>query len=265
MLSAPQIAIQYQQNHYFKSGKSMFLPGSHNDAENMRRILIELYHYKEKNIKLLWDRPGASIDEWPTGENIKKAMKWLTEGLRPGDQRFLYCAGHGHRYEGEEDVFHQALIPVDWKVEAMLRDEDWSECLTNRIVRGAKLTICLDRCFAGNAFDLPVVYELDEEGELIIQPMEQNGNINNYRRHREWAGKILCFSATRANQNAQEIAVGASNVHRGAASYLLTEYLRYERSPRVSDIYHFMREHLQERQHVMISSTHIGDDPTFAP
>jgi len=87
------------------------LNGCVTDAENMERVVEEVWGYKASQIKVLFDKEA-------TREAILDAFdNWLIRDTRSGDRVFFYYSGHGTQVDDgdgdEDDGQDEAFCPVD--------------------------------------------------------------------------------------------------------------------------------------------------------
>ncbi|EFP78614.2 uncharacterized protein PGTG_04570 [Puccinia graminis f. sp. tritici CRL 75-36-700-3] len=86
-------------------GQTGELRGCHNDALNMQKFLIERYNYKQEDMVILLDTPGANPRQIPTRANIISAMQWLVSNAQPNDSLFS-----GHIVD--DDMFAIMVAPL---------------------------------------------------------------------------------------------------------------------------------------------------------
>lgn len=72
------------------TGTSSALRGCHADAENMSAFLCKTYGYRQEDIVMLLDQPGANYMSIPTRDNMIRAMQWLVKDARPNDSLFFH-------------------------------------------------------------------------------------------------------------------------------------------------------------------------------
>jgi Ca2+-binding EF-hand superfamily protein len=77
-------------NYY---GSSAQLKSGVNDAELMKKLLIENYGWQEKDIRMLHDKT-RDLKIRPNKDNIIKMLRWLVKDVRAGDTLFLHFSGH---------------------------------------------------------------------------------------------------------------------------------------------------------------------------
>jgi hypothetical protein len=68
--------------HFLKQDR-----GDIDDSLSLR--LAERYNYKQEDMVILLDTPGANARQVPTRANIISAMQWLVSNAQPNDS--LFC------------------------------------------------------------------------------------------------------------------------------------------------------------------------------
>jgi hypothetical protein len=149
-------------------GSNMELNGCCFDAERLRTMLIEKFHYKPENIRLLIDEKSDNLDApviEPTKKNIMESMAWLTEqggNSAPGSQLWFSYSGHGYYQtdrEGEEsDGKDECIVPVDCNTEGMIIDDVFRQQLVNKVPDHCKCSVMMDCCHSGTILDLSYSY-----------------------------------------------------------------------------------------------------------
>eukprot|EP00239_Pterosperma_sp_CCMP1384_P009610 CAMPEP_0197862258 /NCGR_PEP_ID=MMETSP1438-20131217/38905_1 /TAXON_ID=1461541 /ORGANISM="Pterosperma sp., Strain CCMP1384" /LENGTH=437 /DNA_ID=CAMNT_0043479767 /DNA_START=315 /DNA_END=1628 /DNA_ORIENTATION=+ len=95
----------------------------------------------------------------PTRQNICNAMHWLTAGATPGDILFFHFSGHGAQQEdpegAEEDGMDETIVPVDFKQNGQITDDEIFMHLVWPLPSGVRLTAVMDCCHSGTGMDLP--------------------------------------------------------------------------------------------------------------
>ena len=75
----------------------------------------------------------------------------------------------------EEDGFDETLIPVDYQKAGHILDDDVHDVLVRGLPKGVKLTGIMDCCHSESIFDLPYVYTV--KGDLQIIETSKNEGI----------------------------------------------------------------------------------------
>lgn len=106
-------------------GQQGQLSGCHNDANNIKRYLIQNEGFQEKDMLILMDDGQHHA---PTKKNITDAFHRITQYSRAGDVVFIHYSGHGGRVKDldgdEDDGYDETLIPVDFKSAGHILDDD---------------------------------------------------------------------------------------------------------------------------------------------
>jgi hypothetical protein len=63
----------------------------------------------------------------------------------------------------QDDGFDETLIPLDFKTEGQIVDDDILEMLVKPLKPGVHTTVLVDCCHAGTVFDLPYVFGADDD------------------------------------------------------------------------------------------------------
>jgi len=136
------------------------LKGCINDVKTLRGFLIQ-NGFKESGptmTVLTDDNPNAM----PTRNNIISACMWLTNDNQPGDTLFFHYSGHGGQVEDisgdEDDGFDETIMPVDFRKNGQIIDDDLHTLLVKPLQPGVKLIAIFDSCHSGTALDLPYIY-----------------------------------------------------------------------------------------------------------
>jgi len=97
-------------------GTEAELRGCVNDVWNMKKVLINIYSFLEKDIVVLIDTHHSYTQ--PTGKNIRLALSKLVRAAKPGDVLFVHYSGHGTRLPAEPDDedntgYDECIVPTD--------------------------------------------------------------------------------------------------------------------------------------------------------
>lgn len=160
-------------NYYGQKGE---LRGCINDVHNIKEFLTKNYRIDE--IMVLTDDqkdPGLI----PTRSNILNAFKWLRNGAKAGDSLILHYSGHGGSVKDtdgdEEDGMDETMIPVDYQKAGQIVDDEIHDVLVRGLPKGVRLTGIIDACHSETMLDLPYVYTVD--GDLQIIETNKNEGI----------------------------------------------------------------------------------------
>lgn len=162
------------------TGTAVHLGGSVHDIVAMRKVLERLDFDPEWILCLTEDQ--SDVLYRPTYQNILTAMRWLVEGVVPGDVLFFHFSGHGAQLQDvdatEENMVDDAVCPVDLQQAGPITDNQMFELLVRDLPSGVRLTILVDCCIPGPTANLPFVcdprrgwlHELDachSQGDVI--------------------------------------------------------------------------------------------------
>ncbi|KAJ6853323.1 metacaspase-4-like [Iris pallida] len=128
------------------------LEGCVNDVQRVRRCLVELFGFDERDIEVLIDTDGSYTQ--PTGANICQSVERLVRRAKPGDSLFIHYSGHGLRLptaDGEEDDtgYDECIVPCDMN---LITDNDFRDFVC-QVPDGCRLTIVADSCHSGGLID----------------------------------------------------------------------------------------------------------------
>lgn len=129
------------------------LRGCENDIYDLKKILINIFNFKEENILVLVESSG---NRKPTHRNILKAIDWLVEKNEQGcDSLWFQYSGHGTQVKdtnGDEiDGKDEAIVTCDNK---LITDDLLFARLINKIKEGTKMMAIMDCCHSGSILDL---------------------------------------------------------------------------------------------------------------
>ncbi len=134
------------------------LRGCVNDAETMKGLLVDVFKFFGKNVKMLADDQVVKAE-------VVKQLDWLFQGAKPGDRVVLHFSGHGSYIDdtdGDEDDGRDELIalydmdfgdPGTFLLDDELRD--W----TKKKPSGVELTVVLDNCHSGTGTRMLIAEE----------------------------------------------------------------------------------------------------------
>lgn len=146
--------------NYF--GTDSELQGCINDVENMRKILLNSYDFKDSEITVMTDATttsetltGIPSEKTPTRANILKALAYLANDATSESRLFLHYSGHGgyvrDRSGDESDGRDETIYSVD---EKQITDDEIKAYLVDPLPKGCKLTCIFDSCHSGTVLDL---------------------------------------------------------------------------------------------------------------
>jgi Caspase domain. len=152
--------------NYF--GTNAELRGCINDVKNVSQLVCQRFGF-QNCLYLTDDQQDAS--KKPTYDNIINAMKWLTDGAKPGDSLFFHYSGHGgtakDSQNDEIDGFDETILPLDYNTSGQIVDDVIYANLVKPLPKGCRLTAIFDSCHSGTVMDLPYTYQCDGNVEVI--------------------------------------------------------------------------------------------------
>ncbi|KAL9321967.1 hypothetical protein ACSQ67_010020 [Phaseolus vulgaris] len=133
-------------------GTKAELRGCINDVWSMKKCLINIYGFSEKDIVVLIDTHHSYTQ--PTGKNIRFALSKLVRSAKPGDVLFVHYSGHGTRLPAESDDqdntgYDECIVPTDMN---LITDDDF-RLLVDKVPRGCNITIVSDCCHSGGLIE----------------------------------------------------------------------------------------------------------------
>ncbi|GAX24014.1 hypothetical protein FisN_26Lh083 [Fistulifera solaris] len=168
-------------------GQEGQLTACHNDVHNIREFLTEVYGFKDSEMLILMD---DARHHPPTRRNIEDAMIRLTRYSQPNDVAFVSFSGHGGNTRDtsgdEADGMDETLIPVDFKTQGHIVDDDILRLLVKPMMNDVHVTVLMDCCHSGTVFDLPYTFGANdtcvrrESGFNLDQVHESQLTVGSY-------------------------------------------------------------------------------------
>jgi len=130
---------------------------------------------------VLTDDPETEpeTDHAPTKKNILAGFKWLVRNVQPGDSLLLHYSGHGGKVKNtdgtEASGYDQTIIPLDYHKAGQILDDDVHDLLCKDLPKGVRLTAIFDCCHSESIMDLPYIYNIN--GNLEIVESDRNQSI----------------------------------------------------------------------------------------
>ena len=141
------------------------LPGAHIDRESATQMAGAM-QVPASNISYLQD-------EQATGDNIRAAIRKLTETVQEGDRVFIHYSGHGTRYNDPvAGGCVEALLAYDGGQKGTLTNREMAELLKPITNKTDKLIVMYDACHSGGLVNAAAtvrtrgVINLNDEGAL---------------------------------------------------------------------------------------------------
>lgn len=129
------------------------LHGCINDVINMKQMLMK-NGYEEKDIKVMTD----DTSELPTKHNILTGLDWLLDNEDKKANLLFHYSGHGasvyDKDSDEVDNKDECLIPIDYRKNGMILDDELRIVLQNKMTDNTSITMLIDACHSGTILDL---------------------------------------------------------------------------------------------------------------
>ena len=159
-------------NYY---GSKSQLNGCINDVHMMKDYLTSQgFSTAKSDMRVLTD--DGKNDGSPTGVEIMRGLKWLTEGAKAGDSLFLHFSGHGTQtkdLDGDEaDGMDEAIVPVDYEKNGLIIDDTLFQICAGTLPKGAHLVCLFDCCHSGTMMDLPYIFSANGEAVAALEAGE---------------------------------------------------------------------------------------------
>ena len=118
------------------------LPGAHIDKESATQM-AQAMQVPLSNIRYLQD-------DQATGNNIRQALKDLTNKVEEGDRVFIHYSGHGTRYnDPSAGGCVEALLAYDGGTSGMITNHEMADMLKTITNKTDKLFVMYDACHSG--------------------------------------------------------------------------------------------------------------------
>ena len=187
-------------NYKYSNNNAAKLDGCINDANNIKKLLINELNFKEENIRLVTD--DTNIDG--TKNNILKMFDWLVD-LSNNGVKYLWLsfAGHGiQRFDfggDETDNYDECIIPLDYfKDRSIIRDDEIVSRLIERLNPNTNLISVFDCCHSGTILDLPYSFE---RGNLLFR---DNNVLQNRNLVDKKLANVIMFSGCKDYEKSEE-------------------------------------------------------------
>lgn len=196
------------------------LTGCINDSDTMISILKSIFNTDERNIRRMRDdAPDPSLI--PTRNNIIRELQDLVRGSYPGDELFFHYSGHGTQItdinSDEVDGKDEALVPCDFKISGLLKDDFLRKTVVDQVPAGVRLLAVLDCCHSGSVFDMPF--------KVIINSDDRSVKIARAPKARQGAksqGEVLMISGCRDDQTSADVAASSMGNRKSAGAMTMS-------------------------------------------
>ncbi len=125
------------------------LPGSKNDIELVRQVLISRYGFSKNNVNVV-------RDEAATRAGVLNALNKIVKEAGPKDVVYIHYSGHGSQVEdlnGDEpsDQLDETIVPQDGRTEGVpdITDDELESILAQ--LKTPQAVVVLDSCHSGTA------------------------------------------------------------------------------------------------------------------
>ncbi len=195
------------------------LEGAVNDAQQLRQVLINKYHFEAGNIVFLKDNDA-------TADHILAALRTqLVDAAKPGDVSFFFYAGHGSRIRNtltkNPSGMDSTLIPADTLLGVPdIRSKELDRIYLAARKKNVEVTVIEDSCFSGGGtrgIRPAIRNRLTDSDEQVSVAETLDGPLP------EEQG-VLFLSASQDYQPAQEVDDDRLGAH-GAFSWALLQVL----------------------------------------
>ncbi|PKA53303.1 Metacaspase-1 [Apostasia shenzhenica] len=194
------------------------LKGCINDANCMKYLLVNRFHFPESSIILLTEEQTDPY-KIPTKHNIRMALYWLVQGCQPGDSLVFHYSGHGSQqrnYNGDEaDGYDETICPLDFETQGMIVDDEINATIVRPIPHGVKLHAIIDACHSGTVLDLPFLCRMNRTGQYVWEDHRPRSGI--------WkgtnGGEAISFSGCDDNQTSADTSALSKVTSTGAMTF----------------------------------------------
>jgi len=159
-------------------GTSSELNGCINDVVNTKQVLMEQYHFEEKNISMLTD----DTEKKPTSRNIIQGLYHLAFQTYKEDikQVWISYSGHGSYItdysSDEDDGKDECLVPLDYSTAGLITDDSLHHILGNFNPK-TKVLFIIDACHSETILDLPYRYVAGSKNVIENHSSQLKGQI----------------------------------------------------------------------------------------
>ena len=125
------------------------LPGSKNDIELVRQVLLSRYGFSDNNIHVVRDEAATRV-------GVLSALNKIVKEAGPDDVVYIHYSGHGSQVQdlnGDEpdDQLDETIVPQDGRTEGVPDiTDDELEAILSRL-KTSQAVVVLDSCHSGTA------------------------------------------------------------------------------------------------------------------
>lgn len=215
-------------------GQPISLRGCVNDSKTIENLLRTRYGFEDITVLL---------DNQATTERMKRELRNLIEGARPGDVLFFHFSGHGTQIIDDSDPDHEpdgldeVICPVDFNWQTNVIKDDDLKHIFSGVPYGVNLTVFLDCCNSGGGTDAVNEYKVPEgarnvptAGSRYLPPpshirrkIEASGLTPQFRSLTQVGGKTsgILISGAQAHQTAADAYIEGR--YQGATTHFLNK------------------------------------------
>jgi len=161
-------------------GQKGELRGCVNDVVNIKEFFDKHYPLDEKMILTDDSKAEPETDHAPTKKNILAGFRWLIKNAKKGDSLLLHYSGYGGKVKNKDGTeasgYDQTVVPVDFQDAGQIIDDDVHNILCKGLPEGVRLTAIFDCCHSESIMDLPFIYNVN--GNLEIVEQDKNAAIS---------------------------------------------------------------------------------------
>ena len=229
------------------------LHGCINDIQNMKSLLMQ-NGYKEENIRMMSDD-----HELPTKHKIAMGLIWLMQNDKNEKMEiFFHYSGHGSwvydKNSDEKDNRDECLVPIDYKRNGMLYDDDIRTLVEDNLTSNTKLFSIIDACHSGTMFDLKYnvnVEKIDKTDSKINTEFK----IETHDYPGEIKGQVIVISGCEDTQTSADAWLESKS--QGALTYSFTETMR-------KNMFNLNFETLMTNIYQIVKENNFTQNPTLS-
>lgn len=241
------------------------LNGCINDGNNIYNMLIDKFNFEPGDITFLHDSPeNVGTNLYPTGQNIRKALKEIVDECRHNgvNKVWISYSGHGTSIKDysmdELDKLDECICPVDYDdrtggrgtLNRFIVDDEIYSILTKLPERCICFAL-MDCCHSGTIIDLTYLYDFDAD----IYKTES------YRRNSYCPANIISISGCSDSQTSADAFLNKE--YTGAMTYAFIKAINENSMLRYNELVLKMRDILTKKKFKQIpqltSSQRLSD------
>lgn len=124
------------------------LPGSKNDIDLVRQVLMSRYGFSDENVHVV-------LDEAATRVGVLAALNKIVKEASPNDIVYIHYSGHGSQVQDldgdESDQLDETIVPQDGRTDGVpdITDDELEVILSQ--LKTSQAVVVLDSCHSGTA------------------------------------------------------------------------------------------------------------------